>query len=73
MMVPGFFGGGMIGALVAKVVGSMRQCVPPEGYPACDVWSFVLPAGIVGIVLLPSLVLWRLRRVNGDTGNSARS
>ena len=65
MMVPGFFGGGMIGALVAKVVGGMRECVPPEGYPACDVWSFVLPAGVVGVVLLPSLVLWRLRRVNG--------
>jgi len=72
MMVPGFFGGGMIGALVAKVVGSMRECVPVEGYPACDVWSFVVPGGVIGIVLLPSLVLWRLRRTNGQ-GNSSRS
>ena len=72
MMVPGFFGGGMVGALVAKVVGSMRECAPPEGYPACDVWSFVVPGGLIGIVLLPSLVLWRLRRTSGQ-GNSSRS
>jgi len=72
MMVPGFFGGGMVGALVAKVVGSMRECAPPEGYPACDVWSFVVPGGLIGIVLLPSLVLWRLRRTGGQ-GNSSRS
>ena len=62
MAVPGFFGGGMIGALVAMAVGGARHCVPPEGFPACDLWSFVAPGALVGIVLLPSLVLWRLRR-----------
>jgi len=62
MTVPGFFGGGMIGALVAKTVGGMRECVPPQGYPACDVWAYVVPAGVIGMVLLPSVVLWRLRR-----------
>jgi hypothetical protein len=72
MMAPGFFGGGMIGALVAKVVGSMRGCAPAEGYLACDVWAFVVPGGLIGIVLLPTLVLWRLRR-GGGQGNSSRS
>jgi len=71
MAVPGFFGGGMVGALVAKMVGSLRACTPPEGYPACDLWSYVLPASVVGVIVLPSMVLWRLRRVNGK--NSARS
>ena len=72
MMVPGFFGGGMIGALVAKVVGSMRECAPPEGLPACDLSSYVVPGGLIGIVLLPALVIWRLRR-SGGQGNSSRS
>ncbi len=73
MMIPGFFGGGMVGALVAKVVGSARNCAPPEGMPACNTWSYVLPAAVVGVVLLPSLVFWRLRRGRGGPGNSARS
>lgn len=79
--VIGFFGGGMIAALVAKVVGAMRGCVPPEGFPACDTWSFVLPGGLLGMVLLPTIAIARLRRGRGarsgstdsDTGGSGGS
>jgi hypothetical protein len=60
--VIGFFGGGMIAALVAKVVGAARGCVPPEGFPACDTWSFVLPGALIGAVLLPTAAIWRLRK-----------
>jgi hypothetical protein len=73
MMVPGFFGGGMVGALVAKTVGSIRQCVPPEGFPACDTWSYAVPGAVIGVLVLPSLVLWRLWRGKAGTDNSARS
>jgi hypothetical protein len=60
-MVIGFFGGGMIAALVAKVVGAARGCVPPEGFPACNTWSFVLPGAFIGAVGLPTAAIWRLR------------
>jgi len=60
--VVGFFGGGMIAALVAKVVGALRGCVPPEGFPACNTWSFVLPGALMGALGLPTLAMLRLRR-----------
>jgi hypothetical protein len=71
-VVVGFFGGGMMGALVAKIVGSARGCIPMQGFPACDVWSFVLPAAVLGAVGLPAAALWRLRqtRVNRPDQNS---
>jgi hypothetical protein len=59
--VIGFFGGGMIAALVAKVVGAARGCVPPEGFPACNTWSFVLPGAFIGAVFLPTAAIRRLR------------
>ena len=69
----GFFGGGMMAALVAKIVGSARGCIPPEGFPACNTWSFVLPGALLGAILLPGMALWRLRQSRtGDRpdGNS---
>lgn len=60
--VVGFFGGGMIAALVAKIAGSARGCIPPEGFPACDIWSFVIPGALLGMVGLPVMAILRLRR-----------
>ena len=54
--------GAMVGVLIAKLAGTVRRCVPLEGLPACDWWSFALVGGIVGMTSLPTLVLWRLRR-----------
>jgi hypothetical protein len=73
MAVPGFFGGGMIGALVAKMVGGFTGCVPPEGLPACDLGRYWMPGAVIGLVTLPAIVLWRLRRRADSSGNSARS
>jgi hypothetical protein len=61
-VVVGFFGGGMMGALVAKVVGSARGCIPIEGFPACNTWSFVLPGALIGAVILPAVSIYRLRQ-----------
>jgi hypothetical protein len=60
--VVGFFGGGMIGALVGKIAGAVRGCVPPEGFPACETWAFVLPGALLGAVLLPTIAVRRLRQ-----------
>jgi len=54
--------GAMVGVLVAKFAGTVRKCVPLEGLPACDWWTYALVGGIVGAISLPTLVLWRLRR-----------
>ena len=64
----GFFGGGMIAVLVAKIVGSTQGCKPPEGLPACNTWEFLIPGALIGLVALPAAALWRLRR--GRTAQS---
>jgi hypothetical protein len=73
MAIPGFFAGGMLGAAVAKIVGTLRGCTPPQGFPACDIWSFVLPAGIVGSLLLAAVIVIRLGRDRGGLDSTERS
>jgi hypothetical protein len=60
--VAGFFSGGMIGVLVAKFVGSMQGCRPPEGLPACNWWVYAGIGAVVGALTLPVLALTRLSR-----------
>ncbi len=60
-LVAGLFSGGMIGVLIAKFVGSARNCEPPAGLPACD-WHVYAGIGmLIGAVTLPVLALVRLR------------
>jgi hypothetical protein len=61
LAIPGFFAGGMIGAAVAKLVGSVRGCRPTQGFPACDIWSYVLPFGVIGALGLALAIMLRLR------------
>lgn len=70
--IVGFFGGGMIAALVAKVVGTMQGCKPPEGFPACNTWSFVLPGALFGALALPTAAVRRLRKGRMRNGNETR-
>jgi hypothetical protein len=56
----GFFSGGMIGVLVAKIVGSMQGCMPAEGLPACNWWVYAGIGAVVGVLTLPVLALRRL-------------
>jgi hypothetical protein len=66
--VAGFFSGGMIGVFVAKVVGSIQRCEPAQGVPACN-WPVYAVIGMgVGVLTLPSLVMWRLTRSDADQG-----
>lgn len=60
--VIGFFGGGMIGMLVGKVTDAVTGCSPPEGLPVCTWWRYWWSGALVGLVGLPSLAVWRLRR-----------
>lgn len=58
----GFWSGGMIGVLLGKIVGTARNCVPPEGLPACDWYWYAAVGMVIGATTLPVLVLSRLRR-----------
>jgi len=69
----GFAGGGMIGVLVAKIVGFARSC-PSEaetGAP-CSWFTFAVFGAIAGAVILPTFALSSLRRARRRTQNSER-
>ena len=73
MAIPGFFGGGMIAVGVGRFAETFTGCTPPEGWPACHTLTYLLVGGLTGLVLLPSVVVWRLRRSARSTRNSERS
>lgn len=58
----GFFGGGMLGVAIGMIVGNLQKCVPPEGLPICNLERYLWPGALLGLVLLPSVSLWLLRR-----------
>jgi len=58
----GFFGGGMIGVLVAKVVGAVQDCPPPKDFPACNTWEYLYVGALIGVVGLPSVALFLFRK-----------
>jgi len=62
--VAGFFSGGMVGVMLAKIVGSIRGCNPGPELPACD-WHVYAGIGmLIGVLTLPVLALNRLRRAD---------
>ncbi len=73
MAIPGFFGGGMIAVALGRLVESVTACTPLDGLPACHTGVYLLVGGLTGLVLLPSVVLWRLLRTPPPARNSERS
>jgi hypothetical protein len=72
-VVAGFAGGGMIGVLIAKIVGAAMRC-PSEaetGAP-CSWLTYAVFGAIAGAVLLPSITISLLRRARRRTQNSER-
>jgi hypothetical protein len=71
--IGGLFGGGMIAVLVAKIVGAIQKC-PAEsttGAP-CGWTSYWAWGAGIGLIALPTLAIWRLRRGRQRAGNSNR-
>jgi hypothetical protein len=52
----------MIAVLFAKIIGSIRGCAPPEGFPACNTFEFLLPGALIGMLVLPTAAILRLRK-----------
>ena len=51
-LVSGFFGGGMIAVLIAKIVGAAQGCTPAaETGAPCNWFNFAMVGALVGMVL----------------------
>ncbi len=72
LAIVGYFAGGMVAVGIAKLVGQLRRCTPPEGYPACDFESYFRVGTAIGLVLLPGVVVWKLWRSDVKWRNSHR-
>jgi hypothetical protein len=62
----------MIAVLSAKVVGGVLGCRPPEGLPACNTFEFLSAGGLLGMVLLPAVAIWRIRQSDAAGRHSQR-
>jgi hypothetical protein len=71
--VTGFFSCAMIAVLVARIVGTVRRCTPPDGLPACDWYYFAAAGGVLGATILPFVVLRKLRGKGGTRSETERS
>jgi hypothetical protein len=59
----GFFGGGMIAVLVAKIVGAARSCTPDaETGAPCNWFNYAMVGALAGMVLFPTIATLLLRR-----------
>jgi hypothetical protein len=77
LFLPGLFGGAMIALLVGMVIDRITGCVPPgaaAGGPTVCGWERYATIGaVLGVVLLESVVMWRLRRSSAAKPNPERS
>ena len=66
--VVGLVGGGMIAVLISKFVGAARGCAPEaETGAPCDWANYWTWGARIGFVLLPAIVLWRMRKARSVT------
>ena len=62
-IVAGFFGGGMIAVLIAKVIGAVHSCAPDaETGAPCGWYNYMVVGCCIGAVFLPTAAIWRMRR-----------
>jgi hypothetical protein len=69
--IAGLVAGGMIAVLVAKIVGSLQGCTPDAETGAPCNWSTYWTWGArIGLVLLPTVVIMRMRKARAASRNS---
>ncbi len=57
----GFFSGGMVAAFLSKLVAYVTHAKACDGVPACNWLEFTVVGGVIGMLSLPTLVMWALR------------
>lgn len=70
--VAGLMSGAMVAVLIGKLVGFMQRCTPDDGLPACNWHIYAGWGALVGVLTLPTLVLWRLRQSHRDDQTNTR-
>ena len=61
--VSGFFGGGMIAVLIAKIVGAAQGCTPDaETGAPCNWFNYAMVGALAGMVLFPATAVVLMRR-----------
>ncbi len=68
----GFFGGGMISVLIAKIVSQALNEPQCEGLPTCNWLTWAARGGVVGMVILPTISVWRLKRGDAEHDRSRK-
>lgn len=64
MGVAGFFSGAMVAVLVARFYSWTTHCQYDVELPACHWETFAGVGGLIGLVTLPGMILFRLRRTS---------
>jgi len=72
MAFVGYFSGGMIGVAVAKAVGGFNGCTPAEGFPACNFEPYLQVGSMMGLLILPGILVWRLWQSDAAYRHSQR-
>ena len=69
--VVGLVGGGMIAVLLAKLLGAVRKCAPDaETGAPCEWTSYWTWGARIGLILVPTIVIWRMRKTRSASKNS---
>lgn len=67
----GLVAGGMIAVLIAKFVGAATGCTPAADTGAPCYWNTYWTWGArIGVFLVPTIVLWRMRKARAASRNS---
>ena len=71
-LVAGLFGGGMLGVLVAKIVGWAKQCASdPNTAAPCNWTIFWFFGAVAGAVIFPTTVLFLRSRGRRAAANKS--
>jgi hypothetical protein len=69
--IAGLVAGGMIAVLVAKIVGAVHGCKADTDTGApCDWTGYWTWGARIGFILLPTIVLWRMRSARSASRHS---
>jgi hypothetical protein len=69
--VSGMMAFGVIAVLLAKAVGWASHCAPDADTGApCDWLTYWLRGAILGMIIVPTFVIWRMRKARSAHRNS---
>jgi hypothetical protein len=69
----GWWSGGMIAVLIAKIAGAVQGCPAGEHGQPCNWYVYAGVGAIVGAISLPVLALRRLRRADASKRGETHS